>query len=319
MGKVVEIINGVDRSKTYPAGANKQIQFNDNGVFGGALLEYDGTNLNLKGIVLQGNSSSGGNLTLMSTAHATKGKILFGTSAYDEVNNRLGIGTVTPGNNILSAYQNIPAVDMNTLIRNAQTTGSYITNQANSKYVGNVFVGSSQQWYIGEFGTDNFIIRDHTGLNNSFQIVPGAPINSFYMGTAGRIGVGTALPTANLHLKAGTATANTAPLKLTTGTDLTTAETGAMEYDGTNLHFTPTGTLRENIHFGSKGSATLTTGTTTTITTAGAKATSVILIQPTSAAITLLGVYISAKNAGSFVLTHTVAAGTEGFDWVIIN
>jgi len=39
---------------------------------------------------------SGGNLTLQSTAHATKGKILFGTSAYDEVNNRLGIGTTSP-------------------------------------------------------------------------------------------------------------------------------------------------------------------------------------------------------------------------------
>lgn len=43
-----------------------------------------------------GSFESGGNLTLQSTSHATKGKILFGTSAYDEVNNRLGIGTVSP-------------------------------------------------------------------------------------------------------------------------------------------------------------------------------------------------------------------------------
>ncbi len=43
-----------------------------------------------------GGINSGDNLTLSSTSNATKGKILFGTSAYDEVNNRLGIGTTTP-------------------------------------------------------------------------------------------------------------------------------------------------------------------------------------------------------------------------------
>ena len=45
---------------------------------------------------LLGNTTSGGTLTLQSTSNATKGKLLFGTSAYDEVNNRLGIGTATP-------------------------------------------------------------------------------------------------------------------------------------------------------------------------------------------------------------------------------
>jgi len=43
-----------------------------------------------------GGTASGNSLTLSSTSHATKGKILFGTSAYDEVNNRLGIGTASP-------------------------------------------------------------------------------------------------------------------------------------------------------------------------------------------------------------------------------
>src|SRR3990167_1143964 len=52
------------------------------------------------GQTLIGGISSGDNLTLQSTSNATKGKILFGTSAYDEVNNRLGIGTATPGANL---------------------------------------------------------------------------------------------------------------------------------------------------------------------------------------------------------------------------
>jgi len=43
-----------------------------------------------------GGTGAGENLTLSSTSNATKGKLLFGTSAYDEVNNKLGIGTAVP-------------------------------------------------------------------------------------------------------------------------------------------------------------------------------------------------------------------------------
>lgn len=44
------------------------------------------------GQTLRGGTAAGDDLTLMSTANATKGNINFGTSTYDEVNNRLGIG-----------------------------------------------------------------------------------------------------------------------------------------------------------------------------------------------------------------------------------
>lgn len=43
-----------------------------------------------------GGTAAGENLTLSSTSNGTKGKILFGTSGYDEVNNRLGINNTTP-------------------------------------------------------------------------------------------------------------------------------------------------------------------------------------------------------------------------------
>jgi hypothetical protein len=46
----------------------------------------------------------------------------------------------------------------------------------------------------------------------------------------GNVGIGTTNPTAVLHLKAGTATASTAPLKFTSGTLNTTAEAGAVEF-----------------------------------------------------------------------------------------
>lgn len=60
----------------------------------------------------------------------------------------------------------------------------------------------------------------------------------------GKVGVGLTTITAQLHLQAGTATASSAPLKLTAGTNLTTPENGAFEYDGTNLYFTTGGTRR---------------------------------------------------------------------------
>ena len=55
--------------------------------------------------------------------------------------------------------------------------------------------------------------------------------NQLYVDTStGNVGIGQANPTAVLHLKAGTATANTAPLKFTSGALLTTPEAGAVEF-----------------------------------------------------------------------------------------
>ena len=47
---------------------------------------------------------------------------------------------------------------------------------------------------------------------------------------SGNVGIGQTVPTAVLHLKAGTATASTAPLKFTSGSLLTTTEAGALEF-----------------------------------------------------------------------------------------
>ena len=60
-----------------------------------------------------------------------------------------------------------------------------------------------------------------------------------------RSGFGITAPTAKLHVGAGTTTL--APLKLTSGTNLTTAEAGAFEYNGADLFFTKSGTTRGNV------------------------------------------------------------------------
>jgi len=81
----------------------------------------------------------------------------------------------------------------------------------------------------------------------------------------GNVGIGTTGPTAVLHLKAGTAAANTAPLKFTSGTLLTTPEVGAMEFLNDTLYFTiTTGAARRSITFNE--AAAITGGSITGIT-----------------------------------------------------
>jgi len=64
---------------------------------------------------------------------------------------------------------------------------------------------------------------------------------------SGKVGVGITIPMAVLHLKAGTATAGTAPLKLTSGTLNNIPEVGAIEFDGTNLYFVNSSGTRKQL------------------------------------------------------------------------
>lgn len=73
-------------------------------------------------------------------------------------------------------------------------------------------------------------------------------------------------PTAYIHIAGSSTTAGTAPLKFSSGTNMTTAETGAVEYNGTNLFFTRTGTTRETVFTGTSGATAPTTTATPTFT-----------------------------------------------------
>ena len=74
----------------------------------------------------------------------------------------------------------------------------------------------------------------------------------------GNVGIGTTSPTAVLELKAGTAAVGTAPLKLTAGTNLTTPEPGAIEFDGTSLFYTTSGGVRQTLGTAGAGITALT-------------------------------------------------------------
>ena len=79
-------------------------------------------------------------------------------------------------------------------------------------------------------------------------------------------------PTALLHLNGGTTVAGTAPLKFTAGTNLSSVEDGAVEYDGTNYFVSSGGTrytlaktltTNPSLDFGSTNSGTYSDVTTT--------------------------------------------------------
>lgn len=167
---------------------------------------------------MYGGVAAGENLVISSTFNATKGKIVFGTSAYDEVNNWLGIGMSLPGVTLdLGGAANIyarltrptNAFDVFTIIKPAGTLST-----------------SNPQFSFGmPAGQSYFTLQRYDGTTSTNSLVVSATTNN--------VGIGVTSPTAALHLKAGTATASTAPLKFTAGTRLTTPEAGTIEYEAT--------------------------------------------------------------------------------------
>lgn len=76
---------------------------------------------------------------------------------------------------------------------------------------------------------------DGTGEDIVFRKGDGTGTQIGIITYTGRWGVGATAPTASLHLPAGTATANTAPFKYTSGVaSQTTPENGAKNFDGSN-------------------------------------------------------------------------------------
>lgn len=127
---------------------------------------------------------------------------------------------------------------------------------------------------------------------------------------SGNVGIGVTGPTALLHLKAGTATASTAPLKFTAGTNLTTPENGALEYNGTNLFITNAGVRQTILTAGTLNNNRIMVSSGGSITEAAALTNGQLLIgstgnAPTAATLTA-GNGISVTNgSGSITITNT--------------
>ncbi len=109
-------------------------------------------------------------------------------------------------------------------------------------------LGQDAFLYLGETGARNFTLgwtdfgfswgAQIASYGYAFPLVVDGSVVLLQSTSGGNVGVGLTTPTARLHIAAGTATAETAPLKLTPGTLLTVPELGAVEFtdDGADGH-----------------------------------------------------------------------------------
>lgn len=121
------------------------------------------------------------------------------------------------------------------------TNGSlFIGNITNTGYISDVALVNPSLTNSGTIGvTKGYYLGDITSGTQTLK-----PYNIWLTDDQarnvmnGKTGLGVDDPTATLHLQAGTAAAGTAPIKLTSGTSLTTPEAGTIEFDGTNFYLT---------------------------------------------------------------------------------
>jgi len=114
--------------------------------------------------------------------------------------------------------------------------GRFIADGVTANETGtyNTFIGTNTKALADGDTNETVIGNDAVGLGSNSVVLGNDDIITTAL--KGNVGIGTDSPTAVLHLKAGTATAGTAPLKFTAGTLLTTKELGAVEFidDGTD-------------------------------------------------------------------------------------
>jgi hypothetical protein len=177
-----------------------------------------------------GGTGSGENLTLSSTSNATKGKILFGTSAYDEANNRLGIGTTAPNAKIESlsnteqlrlsydsthylsfSVNNLgqPTIGSNTnganiFITVGGVSSSYFHPNGIGALTNKVMSwGSSDDTSIGFDGSNlNLNLKPYSYSNATTNFVIKKDTTEYFrIANNGNVGIGATNPTAKLHIK----------------------------------------------------------------------------------------------------------------------
>ncbi len=167
-------------------------------------------------------------------------------------------------------------------------------------------------------GTNNMnaatAIRFYTAANTTTQM----GTERMAIISSGRVGVGVSSPTATLHLQAGASAANGAPLKLEPGTNLTTPEDGALEFDGTSLFFTAGGTRNTIPYAAAAGSLTNVTNLSNSgsnITLSPAAGTGSVLLSGAASTGTSSGALIVSGGVG---VSGTInAAGNITSDGII--
>jgi hypothetical protein len=150
-----------------------------------------------------------------------------------------------------SAYTSEAQFEFGTAVSTGTLTGK--SDQGSFLNYG-TYLTSSNTWMALQTGTSSIVLPDGNN-SQSFRITNGTTPGSTYSSgirgylTGTGFGTYTAVPTARLFVRAGSATAGTGPVKFASGTLLTTPEQGAFEFSTSHLYFTPA-SAREKIYTG---------------------------------------------------------------------
>ena len=164
-------------------------------------------------------------------------------------------GLITTGTQTLAGQKQLQVSGGGTssnvllLMRQGSNSTAGTTRQDSPRlaWLGRAWTGAANNNFQGEMGIHG--IAGTSPMQWALAYYPDSTASTvekwtlLYDQTNLRQGVnGVTNPTAWLHLAGGSASASSAPLKFTSGTNLTTPEAGAMEYDGTSLFFSPSTT-----------------------------------------------------------------------------
>jgi hypothetical protein len=255
-------------------------------------ITTDGTTITAGGFSTSGTLGAGA--STLSSANIGSNTLVANLTSYA---GRVGIGTATPGN----------LLNVQTSSGAAGTAPVLGTNNGQIRISG----------YTGLWGFHIGIV-DATGLA-WMQVMRDNAATAYDMllqPVGGRVGIGVTAPTAVLHLKAGTATANTAPLKIAAGVNLATPEPGAIESDGTNLYWTNSGSTRgqvalgsEKITFGLLGNLEVGTDQTNHIQVSNTGTITTISAIAKTAPTGADAIFSIKKNGGTEIAALTITAG----------
>ena len=183
------------------------------------------------------------------------GNVGIGTTAPNSLLHVAGVAQVGTANNLEGkiSFYNTGGYNAITLKAPTGATATEYTLPSADGTAAQVLTtdGSGGLSWASPAGASGWSLTGNSGTTPGTNFIGTTDANDFVVKTngqeqirvlsTGKTGIGIS-PTALLHLGAGTATANTAPLKFSAGTNMTTPENGAVEYDGTNYFVTSNGT-----------------------------------------------------------------------------